>query len=60
MVKNIIDFVILGLLLVRLITLQWPNDTVGTINIVSTVIISIAAGIALSSLFSRGGDDKHD
>lgn len=58
MVKKIIDCAILGLLLVRLVTLEWPSSVAGMIDIVSVVIISIAAGVAISNLlFRRGGDD---
>ncbi len=59
MVKRIVDYVILGLLLVRLLTLQWPSDLAGIISMISTVIISVAAGLAISNLLARKGDDDN-
>lgn len=53
MVKKIVSVAILALLVVRLVTFQWPIDLAGIINTASLVIISIAAGIALPGLFRR-------
>lgn len=50
MVKNIVNLSVIGLFVVRLLTFDWPSSTTDVLHLASTVLISIAAGVALSNL----------
>ena len=59
MVKKIINAVVLTLFAVRLLTLHWPSAPADILTLASVVVISVAAGVALSNLLGERRDDNN-
>ena len=59
MVKKIINAVVLALFAVRMLTLHWPSALADVLALASVVVISVAAGVALSNLLGERRDDNN-